>query len=444
MKILIATHHSPPNYLGGVEWVTLHGAQWLQAHGHEVEIVSIEEIRSLPGGEVTSQEETYQGIRIQRLSIPASPDEEKFQQSYWNGPVGRWFEQHLKEQQPDIVHLHSGYLITVSVLEAARNQGIPTVLSLHDYWTVCPRINLLHPDGRRCPGPEENRCAWCLLTEKRRFRWLEQLAGRDLQPWVERPPLARWFGMEEVSHQVRERQEKINQQLQQVDVIMALSELTQKMVLQQGIDPEKVMLSPNGLNISRWPKPLPAKKPSQTFRFGYLGNLTPIKGAQVLVQAFRKLTSETRALELRLYGDAKKDPAFSQRLQRLAGGDGRIRWMGVYENQRLPEILSEIDVLVVPSLWYEIGPLVILEGFACLTPLVVSDLPNMNNQISEGVNGLTFEAGNPLSLANSLQRFLNEPNLLAHLTYGIRPIRSHDDQMKDWLKAYKMALGRRP
>ena len=83
MKILLAAHHSPPNFMGGVEWVTLHGAQWLKSHGHQVEIASVEEIRSNPDGDVFSQVEEYQGIRIHRLSIPASSPSMRFQESFW-------------------------------------------------------------------------------------------------------------------------------------------------------------------------------------------------------------------------------------------------------------------------------------------------------------------------------------------------------------------------
>ena len=443
MKILLAAHHSPPNFMGGVEWVTLHGAQWLMSHGHQVEIASVEEIRSNPDGDVFSQVEEYQGIRIHRLSIPASSPSMRFQESFWNIPIERWFEQYFTNNHPDVFHLHSGYLLTLSVLEAAAKSGIPSVLSLHDYWTVCPRINLLHPNGDRCPGPEKNRCAWCLLREKRRFRWPEAVIGKSLQHVVDNSLVANLIGKDKVANQVQQRQNKINTQLQQVEVIMALGSLTRDLVLQQGVDPEKVMLSPNGLKISGWVQTSNYKVPSNKLRIGYLGNLIPIKGAQVLVKAFRHLDAKNRDLELRLYGNPAKAPEYASQLRWLAGGDERIQFMGAYENHRIPEIFRELDVLVVPSLWYEVCPLVILEGQACLTPVIVSNLPNMSTQIIDGVDGLTFEAGDVRSLTGVLQRLLDEPGLLAHLTYGIRPIRSHDEQMQDWILAYQKALEKR-
>lgn len=443
MKVLLAAHHSPPNYMGGVEWVTLHGAQWLNSHGFDVEIASVEEIRTNTAGDVISREELFEGIIIHRLSIPASSSAVKFQQSYWNDPIGKWFEQFIAKSHPDVLHLHSGYLLTVSVLEAASKYGLATVLSLHDYWTVCPRINLLHPNGNRCPGPEKDRCAWCLLTEKRRFRWIEAVVGKGIQGFLKNDSVARIVGMKSVSKKVQLRQEKINQQLQQVDVILALGTLTRDLVLQQGVDPEKIILSPNGLNTSSWQKTTVYKSPSQKLRMGYLGNLVPIKGTHILIQAFRQLIPKHKDLELQIYGSPSKDPRYASNLKWLAGGDERIYFKGAYQNQRIPEIFRDLDILIVPSLWNEVCPLVVLEGHACLTPVIVSNLPNMSTQITDGVDGLAFEAGNIEALAHVLQRIIDEPGLLAHLTYGIRPIRNHDEQMQDWIMAYEKALGKK-
>lgn len=439
MKILLAAHHTPPTYNGGVEWVTLHGARWLKNQGHEVEIVSVEHIQ--PGLEkITSKQDVFKEITIHRLSIPVSLEENQFEESYWNESIKQWFSNCFDNHQPDVFHLHSGYLLTLSPFQAAFAHGIPTVLSLHDYWTVCPRINLLHPNMERCSGPQQTRCAWCLMAEKRRFRWLYKILGSEGRQLVGIPFATKLIGLDRVVNKVQQRQKTMNDQLKKVDVIMALSSMTQQLVLKQGVDQQKVVFAPNGVDTSRWIKPLPGKIPANKLRIGYLGNIAPIKGIHLLIEAFRLLMFEGKEAELRIYGDINKSPAYARQLRWLAGADGRILFLGAYDHDRLPELFQQIDLLVIPSLWNEIGPLVTLESFACLTPVVVSNIPNMINQISEGVNGLSFEAGNVQSLANVLQRFIFEPGLLSHLTYGIQPIRSHDDQMQDWLMCYQKAL----
>lgn len=438
MKILMATHHFPPRHTGGVEWITLHAARWLQSHGADVEIVCVEEILPGTSGEVLVRVDDEMGMRVHRLSIPSPFGMANFHQSYWNERIRAWFSGLLENNRPDLIHLHSGYLLTVSPLAAAQQLGIPTVISLHDYWTVCPRIQLLHPDGTRCAGPSPERCAWCLRTEQRRYREPDRLSGGLLSRWMEKPAIARLLGASSVQ-QIKERQSTVRQVLQRCNAILAHARLVRDLILQTGVEEKRVLLSPYGLDTSAWPDPLPQKNTSDVLRIGYLGNLIPTKGAAVLVQAFRILKTSLK-MELRIYGDLEKDPAFGRELQHLANGDERIHFLGRYENARVPYLMQDIDVLVVPSLWNETGPLVTLEGLACHTPVVVSDIPNMVHQVRAEEDGLVFQTGNAASLAGQLERLATQPGLLEHLRNGIQPVRTLDEQMQDWITAYTLAV----
>lgn len=434
----MATHHFPPRHTGGVEWITLHAARWLQSHGADVEIVCVEEILPGTSGEVLVRVDDEMGMRVHRLSIPSPFGMANFRQSYWNERIRAWFSGLLENNRPDLIHLHSGYLLTVSPLAAAQQLGIPTVISLHDYWTVCPRIQLLHPDGTRCAGPSPERCAWCLRTEQRRYREPDRLSGGLLSRWMEKPAIARLLGASSVQ-QIKERQSTVRQVLQRCNAILAHARLVRDLILQTGVEEKRVLLSPYGLDTSAWPDPLPQKNTSDALRIGYLGNLIPTKGAAILVQAFRILKT-SRQVELRIYGDLEKDPAFGRELQHLANGDERIHFLGRYENARVPYLMQDIDVLVVPSLWNETGPLVTLEGLACHTPVVVSDIPNMVHQVRAEEDGLVFQTGNAASLAGQLERLATQPGLLEHLRNGIQPVRTLDEQMQDWITAYTLAV----
>lgn len=434
----MATHHFPPRHTGGVEWITLHAARWLQSHGADVEIVCVEEILPGASGEVLVRVDDEMGMRVHRLSIPSPFGMANFRQSYWNERIRAWFSGLLENNRPDLIHLHSGYLLTVSPLAAAQQLGIPTVISLHDYWTVCPRIQLLHPDGTRCAGPSPERCAWCLRTEQRRYREPDRLSGGLLSRWMEKPAIARLLGASSVQ-QIKERQSTVRQVLQRCNAILAHARLVRDLILQTGVEEKRVLLSPYGLDTSAWPDPLPQKNTSDALRIGYLGNLIPTKGAAILVQAFRILKT-SRQVELRIYGDLEKDPAFGRELQHLANGDERIYFLGRYENARVPYLMQDIDVLVVPSLWNETGPLVTLEGLACHTPVVVSDIPNMVHQVRAEEDGLVFQTGNAASLAGQLERLATQPGLLEHLRNGIQPVRTLDEQMQDWITAYTLAV----
>ena len=87
----------------------------------------------------------------------------------------------------------------------------------------------------------------------------------------------------------------------------------------------------------------------------------------------------------------------------------------------MPEHLSRVDVLVLPSVWLENSPLVIKEAFAAGVPVVTSDLGGMAEQVRPEIDGLVFEPGNADALASQLRRLQTEPGLLERLGAGIRP-----------------------
>jgi glycosyltransferase involved in cell wall biosynthesis len=127
-------------------------------------------------------------------------------------------------------------------------------------------------------------------------------------------------------------------------------------------------------------------------------------------------------------------------VKELARGNPDIVFEGRFDNARVAEVLQQMDVLVVPSQSYETGPLVTWEAFACGTPVVATDLPNMKYQIQHEVDGLLFAPDDSRALARQLQRLLDVPTQVKELTAHIRPVKSHEDEMREILAAYGRAL----
>lgn len=91
---------------------------------------------------------------------------------------------------------------------------------------------------------------------------------------------------------------------------------------------------------------------------------------------------------------------------------------GAYNRAQLTTILRNLDVVVVPSLWYENSPNVILEAFAHNTPVIASDFGGMAELVAHEANGLHFIKGDAGDLARHLRRLVEEPGLLDRLTLG--------------------------
>ena len=100
--------------------------------------------------------------------------------------------------------------------------------------------------------------------------------------------------------------------------------------------------------------------------------------------------------------------------------EGTLRWVGPYEQTELPQRMSKVDWVIVPSIWWENSPMVIQEAFANGRPVICTGIGGMAEKVRDGVDGLHFEVRNPLDLADTLGRAACEPNLLDKLKANIR------------------------
>jgi glycosyltransferase involved in cell wall biosynthesis len=195
-----------------------------------------------------------------------------------------------------------------------------------------------------------------------------------------------------------------------------------------------IQILQNGHELS-WLKTYVGKTATDKLRVGYVGQIIPIKGVHVLIQAFRKANSDGRA-KLEIWGGLGKDLDYSGRLGAFIEEDPSISLHGHFAHDDLAEVFSSIDVLVVPSIWYENAPLVIQEAFAAGTPVIATNLGGMAEMISNEVNGLLFERGDSDDLARQLQRLIDEPDLIEKLKAGIPRVKTIEEEVNQLERMY--------
>ncbi len=106
----------------------------------------------------------------------------------------------------------------------------------------------------------------------------------------------------------------------------------------------------------------------------------------------------------------------------------------MFDNRKVRQVHAGLDVLVVPSVWYENSPTVILEAYAAGTPVLVSDLGGMAELVQDGVSGFTFSTGNAAALAGLLQRLMDHREDLEALRAACPP-------SKPWNKKWRELVG---
>ena len=222
---------------------------------------------------------------------------------------------------------------------------------------------------------------------------------------------------------------------------MAYTGLTRDLLVSNGIGAEKTVVSHYGIDTSDLAEVAGERRQSSTLRLGFVGTLAPHKGCDVLVRAFKMLQPGLDAT-LSVHGDPGRYPSFVKELRELAGDDERISFHGAFPREEVGHVMSEIDVLVVPSRWYENAPGVIFEAFAAQVPVVATDLRGMSGFVRHGENGLLFELEDAEDLSRQLRRLREEPGLLKTLKSGIGPVKTVGQYANELEELYDTLLKR--
>jgi glycosyltransferase involved in cell wall biosynthesis len=432
MKVIMAVHHFPPRHIGGAELRAYRTATWLRDQGYDASVLCVEAIDVGDGHGLSYEDEHYDGIPVRRLSfdITAAPD--PFRWTYDNPWVGAHLRTYCNELAPDLVHLISGYLMSGSTLRVASELGIPTVVTLTDFWFLCPRITLLRSNGELCAPPfDAVACARCLGEEKRRYRILGRAAPALMNAF--------WRTQQRRVARIRARIAFLRETLNRVDAIISPSRFLRALFIEAGVAPERIVFSRQGRDFPDLTPTILEKTPAEHLRIGYLGQIAPHKGVHTLFEAVRHLPDA--ALEVKVYGDPRPFPDYTRRLRKMVRQDSRLNLAGVYRQTDVSQVLRGLDIVVVPSVWYENSPNAILEAFAHRTPVVVSDLGGMAELVEDGVNGLRFTPGDASSLAAKLQQLIGHPGLLSQLRAGIRPVKSVVEEMAELRELYHSMVG---
>jgi glycosyltransferase involved in cell wall biosynthesis len=434
MRILIAAHGFPPTHSAGAERRAERMAHWLVANHHEVEVFAIENLNE-PGFRIESR--MQDGAKIHRLYYDVHAGVEPFRNSYDYHPIGDALRQVLADGQFDLVHLISGFLMGGHVIHTAQQMGLPVVITLTEYWFMCTRLNLIDARGRLCSGPEtDQKCMRCLMEEKRRYHWLVQKVPQMMDVlW----PVAQYLpSSRAMTETIAHRQITLRHALDAADLVICPSRYLIKKFAEFGFDTERYQYIRQGLVGKVQSRT--ASRAGDVLRLGYIGQIKPHKGVDLLVDAVITLLNEGQKISLDLWGSETEAPDYVAQLKGQTANYSTIRWNGQYTGAKVWDVLASLDTLVVPSRWYENSPTVILEAFMMRLPVVVTDLGGMAELVEHENSGLVFELNNADSLRYQLGRLLYEPGLLDKLRSGIPTVKTLDQEMQEIIGHYEQLL----
>lgn len=446
LKVLLVVHGFPPESVAGTEVLTRALARGLRDRGHEVVVVHRTGAPGLP--DFSLHEGESDGFRTWR--IVNHLDYPSIRETYHNRPIEDRFREILERERPDVVHFEHMIHLSTALPGICRDHGVATVVTLNDFWFRCARVQLVRPDRTRCEGkPPILGCAACIgkmpgwidpagavsRPLRRPIAWLvrrfaHRLPRRDGEFWKRLSNVC-WLAL---------RPETMNAELKKADSILCPSPFLKEKMVEAGFPRERLIVSDYGME-TEWLSRYRRQPAAGRLRIGFVGSLVWYKGLDVLARAFQRLGG--LGAELHVHGDDASSDEFRATRAAIEATVRRpgLSFHGPFAPDAIGEVLSQVDVLVVPSLWFENSPLTIHEAFQARVPVVVSDLGGMRDLVEDGAGGLRFPAGDDVALAAVLRRFLEEDGLAERLSAAAPPVKTARSNATEMEMRYRQAIG---
>jgi glycosyltransferase involved in cell wall biosynthesis len=402
--------------------------------------------------ECETRDDVYDGIRVRSINNTFK-NYKSFVDTYRNDAIAQKFGEYLDEIKPDVVHFgHVTCLSTTCVTEAKR-RGIRIVFTLHDYWFICPRGQFIRRDLSVSDAPDDINCVRCMAYQlnivgggeavtrvfekfKPDLSGKRTLGARFGKMVADRTTRAFFSTQTAAIGQIRQRTAHVREVLAQVDRFIAPSHFLRDKFLSFGIPASKITYADYGFDASLFAES--ARQPSEKIRFGYIGTLIPTKGIHVMINAFNRI-ADPRA-ELNIWGtfigyEGMND--YGEYIESLAKNPN-IHFKGAYHNKEIGKVLGAMDMLIVPSIWFENSPLTIHEAFFAGVPVLGSRIGGIAELVKEGKGGMNFTVGDDVDLARRITEVLKRPEGLQNLVRTIPPVRSIQTDAADILALYSV------
>ena len=287
----------------------------------------------------------------------------------------------VEKERPDVVHAHNLYpLFSPSILAACRRRSVPTILTYHDYRETCPTY--FHwRDGQiceLCTGGHEYNC----VLKNCRGSLVESAAH------AVRSAVARKFHLIE----------------RNATLLMALTEFSKERLCAAGFEERRIAVVPNMTKIDAAEEPAPVGD-----YVGFAGRLSPEKSVETLLEAARRT-----GYPVKIAGDGP----IREELERQAPAN--VKFLGALSGQSLCDFYRQARCIVVPSRWFEVSPLVILEAMGHFKPVVASRVGGLPTIIDDQRTGLLFEPGNVADLAAKIEMLWTDPARCAAMGQAAR------------------------
>jgi glycosyltransferase involved in cell wall biosynthesis len=397
-KLLFVNVLYPPQGLGGATVVMKNIVDTLKTKREDYDLyVFTCDIKNPQPYQLT--EYTQDGVHVTSLSVGVNADVDW---RYQDAAVYETFKQYLNFHCPDLIHFHSIQRLTASPLVAAKELGIPYIVTVHDAWWLGDRQFLMDKDGNEC------------------------------DPQLNNPLIAARY-TENINNSILRRR-YLAKYLNQATALLAVSNFQAEQYRKNGFN--QIRINSNGIK-SQPPLPRTIVSPHKV-RLGFAGGICTHKGYYFLKLAI--LSAGLRNTELTVIIVDLDVIEGSVRQEKW--GSTPVKFISKLPPEKMPDFFSNIDVLLAPSLWTESFGLITREAVQAGVWVVAANKGGLAEDIRPGIDGDVFSPEGIDELVAILQRIDREPDKYHQSVPPANDIKTIEQQVTELEKLYDEILNK--
>ncbi len=381
----------------------------------------------------------------------------------------REFENFIKREKPDIIHIHEIIGFSSKIISIAKKYRIKVIHTVHEYWYLCSHRVMVDFNKRICEGPTDfDKCAYCVNNVKKGIKnhsyqkfiyrmknfspFLLDILVQIKNLFLKKDKSIKKMNLnfdniDYTKHKDSTMKEVLNRRfdlnikaLNMSDKIIGVSSSVKETLLSFGVLEEKIIVQPIGSTIANSKIVHTKKVKKEEIVFGFIGGVGYYKGVHQLVEAFLLMPkSYQQKSKIKIFGGGNSNyiDTIKDSINKKSDCKNKIIFYGRYKHEDIPKITNRVDISVLPSLCADTAPQTIFESFSASLPIIAPDVGGFPDFIENNINGLIYKKASSEDLSKKMMYLIDNPNLCNEFSKNIPQMKTIQQNGKELISLYK-------
>ena len=356
--------------------------------------------------------------------------------------AARNFRTIVEELRPGVVHLHARTsAVSERLCDIAHDAGARVVFTYHTPTVSCARGTMMLYGKEPCDGViRRQRCTSCALAALGVPRVLGALSASIPDRLASNLGFLSRAAIQ-IPALIGQTRAQFHSFISKVDHVVVLCQWARDVLARNDVSDEKITLSRHGVS-DRFPisGSVARRDEHGPLKLAYFGRIDHPKGPDLLVSAVAAIPHAKVTLDFFAILPPGRSVAAEQ-LETWVTHDRRLTLRGTVAPDAVRQVMTEYDLIVIPSRWLETGPLVALEAFAAGVPVLGANLGGVAESVRNGIDGLLIQPDDVNAWSAAILKLADNRSFVDELKTNIRPPRTMNDVARDMSELYSEIVG---